>query len=133
MEFTSTLKRQRSRYKLAAIPVYFALVFLLHSPDGLTWLEAAAVGFGLLAVAELIVLPAWYSCRIAPIQKTPAWRLMATHLIAAFLLSWVWLAAGKLIAHALSFVPALHDIDAHFASRGPIVYGAGYVFYLLSM
>jgi LytS/YehU family sensor histidine kinase len=39
---------------------------------------------------------------------------------------------GKLLAHALSFVPALQGIETRFAERTAIVYGAGCVFYLLA-
>src|SRR2546430_612552 len=77
--------------------------------------------------------PAWYSCRIAPIQRTLIWRLLATHVVAAQILSLLWLGAGRLLAHALSFVPALHGIEARFAERTTIVYGAGCVLYLLAV
>jgi LytS/YehU family sensor histidine kinase len=96
-------------------------------------LEAGLIGFGLASVGEVISLPAWYSCRIAPIERTPLWRLLATHVVAAQILSLLWLGLGKLLARALSFFPSLHGIESRFAERAAIVYGAGCVFYLLAV
>jgi two-component system sensor histidine kinase AlgZ len=133
MNLHRSLKSQHKIYRVAVLPISFLLAFLLHTPDGLTWLDSAILGFSLAAVGELISLPAWYSCRIAPIERTPAWRLLSTHVVAAQILSLLWLGSGKLLARALSFVPALHGIDGRFDQRAAMVYGAGCVFYLLAV
>jgi len=133
MNLNTALKNQHRIYRVAALPIAAVLAFVLHTPGGLTWLQAGILGFGLAMIGELISLPAWYSCRIAPIQRTLIWRLLATHLVAAQILSLLWLGAGILLARALSFVPALQGIEARFAERTAIVYGAGCVFYLLAV
>jgi len=133
MNLNTALKNQHRIYKVAALPIAAILAFVLHTPGGLTWLQAGILGFSLAVIGELISLPAWYSCRIAPIQRTLIWRLLATHVVAAQILSLLWLGAGILLARALSFVPALQGIEARFAERTAIVYGAGCVFYLLAV
>src|SRR4029077_4272354 len=90
------------------------------------------IGFALASFGELISLPAWYSCRISPTDRTPLWRLLSTHVVAAQILSLLWVGLGKLIAQALSFYPPMHGIEARFTDRIAIVYGAGCVFYLLA-
>ena len=132
MNLNTALKNQHRIYKVAALPIAAVLAFVLQTPGGLTWLEAGLIGFALAAVGELISLPAWYSCRISPIETTPLWRLLSTHVVAAQILSLLWVGLGKLIAHALSFYPSLHGIEARFTDRIAIVYGAGCVFYLLA-
>ncbi len=132
MNLTGSLKSQHRIYRVAALPIACLLAFLLHAPNGLTWLDASVLGFALSSVGELISLPAWYSCRVAPIDRTPVWRLLATHIMAAQILSFLWLGVGKLLVRALSFIPALQGIDARFDQRASIVYGAGCVFYLLA-
>jgi two-component system sensor histidine kinase AlgZ len=132
MNMTGSFRSQHRIYKVAALPIACLLAYLLHTPNGLTWLEAGILGFALASIGELISLPAWYSCRIAPIQRTPVWRLLATHAVAAQILSFLWLGTGKLLARALAFVPALQGIDARFDQRATLVYGAGCVFYLLA-
>src|SRR5947209_2584120 len=133
MNLNTALKNQHRIYKVAALPIAAILAFVLQSPVALTWLQAGLLGFGLASVGELISLPAWYSCRVAPIQRTVIWRLLVTHVVAAQVLSLLWLGAGKLLAHALSFVPSLQGIEVRFAERTAIVYGAGCVFYLLAV
>ena len=133
MNLNTALKNQHRIYKVAALPIAAILAFVLHTPGGLTWLQAGILGFSLAVIGELISLPAWYSCRIAPIQRTLIWRLVATHVVAAQVLSLLWLGAGILLARALSFVPALQGIEARFAERTAIVYSAGCVFYLLAV
>src|SRR5438552_4290835 len=132
MNLNTALKNQHRIYKVAALPIAAILAFVLQSPGGLSWLQAGVLGFGLAAIGELISLPAWYSCRMAPIQKTVIWRLLATHVVAAQILSLLWLGAGKLLAQALSFAPSFHGIEARFAEKAAIVYGTGCVFYLLA-
>jgi two-component system sensor histidine kinase AlgZ len=133
MNLTGSLKNQHKIYRVAALPIAALLAFLLQSPGGLTWLDAISLGFALAATGELISLPAWYSCRISPLQRTPVWRLLAIHLVAAQILSFLWLGVGKLIARALSYFPSLHGIDVRFDQRSTIVYAAGCVFYLLAV
>ena len=132
MNLNTALKNQHRIYKVAALPIAAILAFVLQSPGGLSWLQAGVLGFALAAIGELISLPAWYSCRMAPIQKTVIWRLLATHVVAAQILSLLWLGAGKLLAQALSFAPSFHGIEARFAEKAAIVYGTGCVFYLLA-
>src|SRR5882724_4847656 len=132
MNLNTALKNQHRIYKVGALPIAAVLAFVLQTSGGLTWLQAGLLGFGLASVGELISLPAWYSCRITPIDRTPLWRLLSTHVVAAQILSLLWVGLGKLLAHALSFVPALQGIETRFAERTAIVYGAGCVFYLLA-
>jgi two-component system, LytTR family, sensor histidine kinase AlgZ len=133
MNLTGSLKSQHRIYRVAALPIAGLLAYVLHTPDGLTWLDAGILGFALATTGELISLPAWYSCRISPLQRTPVWRLLSTHLVAAQVLSFLWLGVGKLIARALSYIPSLQGIDARFDQRTTIVYAAGCVFYLLAV
>src|SRR5258708_12202567 len=100
MNLNTALKNQHRIYKVAALPIAAVLAFVLHTPGGLTWLESGLIGFALAALGELISLPAWYSCRIAPIDRTPLWRLLSTHVVAAQILTLLSVALGKLLAPA---------------------------------
>jgi two-component system, LytTR family, sensor histidine kinase AlgZ len=133
MNLNTALRNQHRIYRVAALPIAAVLAFILQTPGGLTWLEAGLIGFALAAAGELISLPAWYSCRIAPIDRAPLWRLLATHVVAAQILSLLWVGLGKLLAQALSFFPSMPGIEARFSERTTIVYGAGCVFYLLAV
>src|SRR5216684_3379449 len=132
MNLNTALKNQHRIYKIAALPIAAVLAFVLQTPGGLSWPEAGLIGFALAAVGELISLPAWHSCRISPIDRTPLWRLLSTHIVAAQILSLVWVGLGKLLAHALSYYPALQGIEGRLTDRISILYGAGCVYYLLA-
>jgi len=82
MNLNTALKNQHRIYKVAALPIAAILAFILQSPVGLTWLQAGLLGFGLASVGELISLPAWYSCRVAPIQRMVIWRFLVMHVVA---------------------------------------------------
>lgn len=118
---------------MAVIPVSAILAFLLHSPNGMTWWDSAALGLGLGIFGQLIIVPSWYSCRIAPLSSTPIWKLFATHFIAAQVQSLLWLGAGILLCRALTFVPVLQGIEVRFIPREALIYGAGNVLYVLSI
>src|SRR6266478_6187727 len=107
MNLNTALKNQHRIYRVAALPIAAVFAFVLHTPGGLTWLQAGILGFGMAVIGELISLPAWYSCRIAPIQRTLIWRLLATHLVAAQILSLLWLGAGIPLAQE-----ATHEVEA---------------------
>src|ERR1700704_3394734 len=121
MNLKTALKNQNRIYKIYPLPIGAVLAFVLQMPGVLSGAEAGLIGFALAAVGELISLPAWYSCRISPIDRTPLWRLLSTHIVAAQILSLLWVGLGKLLAHALLFFPALQGIEARFTERATIV------------
>jgi sensor histidine kinase YesM len=133
MELQSSRPNLQQVYKMAAIPVAAILTLLLRGSGGLGWWDAAALGFSIGMFGQLITVPSWYSCRIAPVATTPMWRLLLTHVVGAQILSFFWLITGIALSHALSYVPELHGIEARFLPRAWIIYGAGNVLYLLSI
>src|SRR5260370_38412444 len=100
MNLNTALKNQHRVYKVAALPIAAVLAFVLHTPGGLTWLQAGILGFSLAVIREWISPPAWNSCRVAPTQQTLTWRLLATHVPASLILTLQGLGAGKLSAKA---------------------------------
>ena len=118
-------------YKFAAIPVAAILAALLHSSGGLSWLDSSALGFAIGMFGQLITVPSWYSCRIAPIATTPMWRLLLTHFVGAQILSGLWVGVAIPLSHALDYIPELHGIETRFLPSAWVIYGAGNVLYLL--
>jgi two-component system sensor histidine kinase AlgZ len=133
MDLNRSLKKQQKIYKVAAIPIGAILTMVLRTPNGMTWWDSAALGFALAMFGQLIVVPSWYACRVAPIATTSIWRLLATHVIGAQVQSALWLLTGILLCKALGYLPALQAIGTRFAPRELAVYGAGNVLYLLSI
>jgi LytS/YehU family sensor histidine kinase len=80
-----------------------------------------------------VCLSAWYSCKAAPIQKSTGQRLWLTHVLAAAILSFLWILLAKMLAYGLSQLPAFPGLDSRFASQLSVLFGAGFLLYLLSV
>ncbi len=120
-------------YMVAWIPLICILVYLLAVPGKLGWFDAAFITVPLCLIYEFICLSAWYSCRSVPLQKSTLSRLLLTHVAAAAVVSLLWVQAAKLLVYALSHSSTFIGLDRRFASQVPIIFGAGFLLYLLSV
>ncbi len=102
-------------------------------PGRLGWLDATVLIVPLCLIYQFVCLSAWYSCKAAPIQRSTAQRIWLTHVLAAALLSLLWVLLAKLLAYGLSQMPSFQGIDTRFASQVPVIFGAGFLLYLLSV
>ncbi|HKV25605.1 MAG TPA: histidine kinase [Candidatus Acidoferrum sp.] len=125
--------RRYSVYLLAWAPLTAILAYLFAVPGGLGWLAASFLLIPLCLVYQFVCLSAWYTCKSAPVQKSTAPRLCATHLLAAAIISLLWVAAAKLLAATLSYFPAFHALPQRFSPQIPFLFGAGFFLYLLSV
>lgn len=120
-------------YLLAWVPLAGILVYLMAVPGKLGWLAAAALIVPLCLIYQFVCLSAWYSCKAVPIQKSTGQRLWLTHILAAAILSLLWVLLARLLAYGLSQMPAFLGLDTRFASQVPVLFGAGFLLYLLSV
>jgi sensor histidine kinase YesM len=120
-------------YLLAWVPLAGILIYLMAVPGKLGWLDAAVLILPLCAIYQFVCLSAWYSCKAAPIQKSTGQRLWLTHVLAAAILSFLWILLAKMLAYGLSQLPAFPGLDSRFASQLSVLFGAGFLLYLLSV
>jgi LytS/YehU family sensor histidine kinase len=120
-------------YLLAWLPLALILIYLMAVPGRLGWLDATVLIVPLCLIYQFVCLSAWYSCKAAPIQKSTARRLWLTHVIAAATLSLFWVLLAKLLAYGFSQMPSFRGLDSRFASQVPVIFGAGFLLYLLSV
>jgi two-component system, LytTR family, sensor histidine kinase AlgZ len=120
-------------YVLAWVPLAAILMYLLAVPGRLGWSDAAALIIPLCAVYLFVCLSAWYSCKSTPLQRSTSQRLWMTHLLAAAIISLLWVGAARLLAAGLSEFSAFAGLDERFASQIPVIFGAGFLLYLLSV
>jgi len=120
-------------YLLAWVPLAAILIYLMAVPGRLGWLAAAAMIIPLCLVYQFVCLSAWYSCKAAPIQKSTGQRLWLTHVLAAALLSLLWVLLARLLAYGLSQLPDFQGLDRRFASQLSVLFGAGFLLYLLAV
>jgi len=120
-------------YLLAWTPLAGILIYLMAVPGKLGWLDATVLMVPLCLIYQFVCLSAWYSCKSAPIQKSTGQRLWITHVLAAAILSLLWVLLARLLAYGLSEMAAFQGLNTRFASQVPVVFGAGFLLYLLSV
>ncbi len=125
--------RRFGLYLLAWLPLALILIYLMAVPGRLGWLDATALIIPLCLIYQFVCLSAWYSCKAAPLQKSTAQRIWLTHVLAAALLSLLWVLLAKLLAYGLSQTTSFRGLDTRFSSQIPVIFGAGFLLYLLSV
>jgi two-component system, LytTR family, sensor histidine kinase AlgZ len=120
-------------YLLAWVPLAGILIYLMARPGKMGWLDATALIVPLCLIYQFVCLSAWYSCKAVPIQRSTSQRLGLTHVLAAAILSLLWVLLARLLAYGLSQIPAFRGLDIRFASQVSVLFGAGFLLYLLSV
>lgn len=115
--------------------IVFGLVLaaLLNSSAGVPVRHALLFGMMLSGIAQMNAWSAVFSCRTAPLETTPAWRLLATHLTAAVLLTFFWVKIGGIVAHQMATIPSWPDTYTQYSDRTGLLYGAGIFYYVMSV
>ena len=120
-------------YLLAWIPLGAILFYLLSSPGGLVWTRAFALVIPLCLLYAFLCLSAWYSCRVTPLESSGFSRLVLTHLVAAVLMSLLWMLVAKGFALLLSGFHAFHGLDKQLDRDYPLLFACGVLLYLLAV
>jgi two-component system, LytTR family, sensor histidine kinase AlgZ len=120
-------------YLLAWVPLVGILTYVLASGGRMDWLESAALVIPLCLIYAFIGMSTWYSVKSSPLGAPRLGRIALTHVLAAALVSLVWVQLGRLLAYLLSSSPRFLGLPDHFAQQFPIVFTAGFFLYLLSV
>jgi LytS/YehU family sensor histidine kinase len=78
-------------------------------------------------------LSAWYTCRATPLRTAGITRLFVTHLLAAFVLSFLWAQIGRLYAHAVSSSTSFQGLDVRYDAHSAILVISGVLLYLVNV
>jgi two-component system, LytTR family, sensor histidine kinase AlgZ len=120
-------------YLLAWIPLAGILVYLLAAGGRLRWIESAALVLPLCIVYAFICLSAWYSVKSTSLDASSLSRLSLTHILAAAFISFLWVQLARLLAYSLSNASLFPNLSEHLSPQLPILFGAGFLFYLLTV
>jgi two-component system, LytTR family, sensor histidine kinase AlgZ len=122
-----------SIYAMAWLPLSIFVTYLLHASAHMAWTAAVALALPLCLVYQFICLSAWYSCKLAPLERTDPLRLVLTHATSAAFESFLWVQLGRLIAFALAHFAPFRELSAQYASALPALFAAGFLLYLLAV
>ena len=120
-------------YLYAWMPLAVILIYILAVPGKLGWRDAAVLIIPLCVVYQFVCLSAWYMCKAAPLKKSLVLRTRLTHVAAAAFISLLWVTLARLLAYGLSQFPSFQGLDDRFAPQVPVLFGLGFLLYLLSV
>jgi two-component system sensor histidine kinase AlgZ len=114
---------------------FFTLVLaaVLRSAGPITWGHAVWLAASLSGLAQVSAVSATFSCKTAPLARTPPWRLLATHVTAALVLTFFWVNIGDFIARGFDSMQGWAGIYSEYARKTGMLYAAGFFYYLLSV
>ena len=119
-------------YLLAWVPLAATSAYVLVTRGTLSWLQATALAVAVFLFYALLCLSAWYPCRATPLGRVTFIRLLLTHLIAAAIMSFVWIQAGRALAYAI-LGPEKFDALRQFQPQLSSIFTIGVLLYLLSV
>jgi two-component system sensor histidine kinase AlgZ len=118
-------------YLLAWLFPIALVVYMLLVSAHLTLLEAISISFPLCLVYAVVCLSPWYTCRVLPLRRTSAVKLVSNHLVAAAVIAFFWTKLASGLAWALQrFWP---DLPVHLEPHWPLILGVGVLLYSLAV
>jgi two-component system, LytTR family, sensor histidine kinase AlgZ len=125
--------RRLALYLLAWIPFAAMLAYLMAATGGMGVKESIAISLPLCLIYAFICLSAYYSCRATPFNRTTISKFVITHGAGALLASGIWILIAKFLSYSLSRTDSFPLINAQMSREIPVLFGAGVLFYLLSV
>jgi two-component system, LytTR family, sensor histidine kinase AlgZ len=114
---------------------FFTLVLrsVLSSTGGMSQSHAFILALVLSLVAQVSAWTAAFSCRTAPLARTPVWRVFLIHITAAAILTFFWVKVGGIIAREFDASPSWAGTYDEYQKKTEMLYAAGEFYYLLSV
>jgi two-component system, LytTR family, sensor histidine kinase AlgZ len=125
--------RRLALYLVAWLALSELLFYLVTYRSGIGWLASATFFFPLALFYGFVCLSAWYSCRGMPVEETSFTGLLASHLLAAIVVSLFWVLTARALAHGLSSLPTFQGIAEWTAKDTPLFMAIGVLLYLLAV
>ena len=125
--------RRLALYLAAWLTLSELLFYLVTYHSGVGWLPAATFFFPLALFYGFVCLSAWYSCRGMPLEETGFTGLLASHLLAAVVVSLFWVLTARALARGLSGFATFQGISHWTAYDTPLFLAIGVLLYLLAV
>jgi len=125
--------RRLALYLLAWVPLAAMLAYLMHATSGISAKDSVVLAVPLCLIYAFICLSAYFSCRATPFDRTTIPKFVITHGMGALVASGIWILIARFMAYALSRTYSFPEIDHEMSRAVPLLFGAGVLFYLLSV
>jgi len=121
--------RQIALYVVLWIPLTALLVYLFRAA-GLSAQEAGMLLWLLAPIYALLCLLAWYPCRATPLQTSGVVRIIATHAVAAAMISGLWMLLAILYVSGLVLLEPFQGLTK-YPGLYKLIFVSGVLIYLL--
>jgi len=121
--------RQLALYVVLWIPLTLLLVYLLRAA-GLTGQDTGMLLWLLSPVYALLCLLAWYPCLGTPLNRSGVIRIVATHSVAAALISGTWTIFAIFYVSGLALLQPFQGLS-QMPGLYKLIFGTGVLIYLL--
>ncbi len=108
-----------------------AVVFVSSWEMG--WQSAIALAVPLSVLAQGVAWSARYSCRSNPLGRASFGQAFLTHISAAVVLSFLWVAVGRILAKWLDSGLGWNGTFLHYSQLQSRLYAIGFAYYLLAV
>jgi two-component system sensor histidine kinase AlgZ len=120
-------------FRILWIPMGGFLFLLLNSVGGMKAVDAAVIAYPVCLFGQFMLVAAKYSCKSSPIERTNAWRLLGTHILASVIMGVLWYSLARTFTYMIAYGPTLQGLDQRFSGKGALVFLDGVAFYWLSV
>lgn len=126
--------RRLGLYLVAWFPVGILLHYLLTLGNtGISGWRAVGPAALLTIIYAFACLSAFYSCKATPLEKSGFFRLVVTHLLAAMVASFCWLALFRIIGYLISPAELYEAVANKMRQFTWVFWQFGILLYLLSV
>src|SRR3954471_21103521 len=113
--------RRLGLYLIAWLSLSELLFYLVTYHSGIGWLESATFFFPLCLFYAFVCLSAWFSCRGIPLEESSFTGLLAPHLLASIIVSFLWVLVATALARGLGHFEFFHDFDQKITREMPLL------------
>lgn len=135
MNISSHPVLHRRGYLTAYLAVWVLLatlfIILIHTSGGIGLRDTVTLLLPMLGLYAIIGLSAWYACKATPLHTAGITRLVATHVTAGFVLSYLWMQIASLYARFLWRSPVFRGIEERYSAHQTLLLAGGVPLYLL--
>jgi sensor histidine kinase YesM len=133
MKVIRTNRVQKLFFWLNWLYFTFVLEEVFRSSGTMPKEHAFILGVILAGIAQVSSSAAIFSCRTAPLSRTPPWRVLLIHITAATVLTVFWVMVGRIVAQQMEQVTGWQGTYQEYLSKTGMLYAAGELYYLLSV
>jgi two-component system sensor histidine kinase AlgZ len=126
-------KRRLALYLITWLCLSELLFYVVIYHNSVSKVAAGLYFFPLCLFYAFVCLSAWFSCRGIPLEESSFTGLLAPHLLASIIVSFLWVLVATALARGLGHFEFFRDFDQKITREMPLLFAIGVLLYLLTV